>query len=90
MAVVKFTYALKRFFPNLQEMSAKGATLKEILEEVETQYPRMQSYLLDERGQLRNHVNIFINGTLVKDRSGLSDLFSPNSEIYIIQALSGG
>jgi len=90
MATVKFTYALEKFFPGIKEIPAKGNTLREILDEVEARYPRIQNYLLDDQGKLRNHVNIFINGSLITDRTTLSDAFSPDSEIYIIQALSGG
>jgi len=90
MPIVKFTYALEKFFPGIKEIPAKGMTLKEILDEVETKYPKIQSYLLDDQGKLRNHVNIFVDGRMITDRAGLSDTFSPTSEIYIIQALSGG
>jgi molybdopterin converting factor small subunit len=90
MATVKFTYALEKFFPGIKEIPAKGHTLREVLDEVEAKYPKIQTYLLDDQGKLRNHVNIFIDGSLISDRSGLSDAFSPDSEIYIIQALSGG
>ena len=90
MATVKFTYALKRFFPDLKEMTACGNTLTEVFNEVEASYPKVRSYLLDEQGSLRGHVNIFIDGNIIEDRDGLSDRFSPNSEIYIMQALSGG
>ena len=87
---IKFTYALKRFFPKLKDTSAKGNTLSEIFKEIETSYPGLQSYVLDERGSLRRHVNIFIDGKMINDRNKLSDTFSAGSEIYIMQALSGG
>ncbi|MHA4807793.1 MoaD/ThiS family protein [Flavitalea flava] len=90
MSTVKFTYALRRFFPGLKNMPAKGSTLTEILDEMEACYPGVRSYLLDEQGGLRQHVNIFIDNTLIKDRTALSDSLSANSEIYIMQALSGG
>jgi molybdopterin converting factor small subunit len=90
MPTVKFTKALKRFFPQLKDTSAKGDTLIEILREIETHYPGMCSYVLDEQGSLRKHVNIFIDGTIINDRNKLTDPFSEKSEIYIIQALSGG
>jgi hypothetical protein len=90
MPTVKFTKALKRFFPQLKDTSANGRTLTEILREIETHYPGMCSYVLDEQGSLRKHVNIFIDGSIINDRTKLTDSFSENSEIYIIQALSGG
>ena len=90
MPTVKFTKALKGFFPQLKETSANGKTLQEILHEIEASYPGMCSYVLDEQGSLRKHVNIFIDGSIINDRTKLTDSFSENSEIYIIQALSGG
>jgi len=90
MPTVKFTYALRRFFPGLKDTPSKGNTLKEVLKEIETTYPGIRSYILDEQGSLRRHVNIFIDGTLINDRTKLNDSFNDHSEIYIIQALSGG
>jgi molybdopterin synthase sulfur carrier subunit len=90
MTTVRFTKALKRFFPSLKETETTGKTLTEILNEMDDHYPGVRSYLVDEQGALRKHVNIFINGKIITDRTRLSDSFSENSEIYIIQALSGG
>jgi molybdopterin synthase sulfur carrier subunit len=90
MPTVKFTKALKRFFPQLKDTPACGKTLTDVLSEMETSYPGMCSYVLDEQGSLRKHVNIFIDGAIINDRTKLTDSFSENSEIYIIQALSGG
>jgi molybdopterin synthase sulfur carrier subunit len=90
MPTVKFTYALKRFFPKLKDIPANGNSLPEIFKEIESSYPGLSSYVLDETGSLRRHVNIFIDGKMINDRNKLSDPFSSNSEIYIIQALSGG
>jgi hypothetical protein len=90
MSTVKFTNALKRFFPDLKDTPAKGRTLSEILNEIEGSYPGVRSYLLDEQGNLRRHVNIFIDGTMIPDRTVLNLPFSEDSEIFIVQALSGG
>lgn len=90
MPTVKFTYALKRFFPGLQQTPAKGRSLSDIIGEMEAHYPGIRNYVLDDQGQLRRHVNIFIDGNMIKDKTKLTDTFTENSEIYIMQALSGG
>ena len=90
MPVVKFTKALKRFFPTLQDTPAEGASLPEILSEMDAHYPGIKTYLIDEQGGLRKHVNIFIDGSMIGNRDTLGDTFTAGSEIYIIQALSGG
>lgn len=90
MPTVKFTYALRRFFSGLKETPAYGTSLKEVLNEMETNYPGIRNYIVDDQGSLRKHVNIFIDGQLITDRISLSDDFTKDSEIYIMQALSGG
>ena len=90
MPTVKFTYALKRFFPQLKEMPVDSGNLSELLASIDKKHPGIQHYIVDERGSLRKHVNIFIDGELIKDREHLTDAFSDNSEIFIMQALSGG
>jgi hypothetical protein len=90
MPTVKFTYALKRFFPALNDVHIEGQTLHELLRKIDQRYPGLQAYIVDEAGALRKHVNIFIDGALIKDRQRLGDAFGENSEVYIMQALSGG
>ena len=90
MPTVKFTYALNTFFKGLEDTPVNGHSLWEVLREIDSSYPGIRNYILDEQGSLRRHVNIFIDGKMINDRSKLSDSVSANSEIYIIQALSGG
>ncbi len=90
MAKVRFTSALKRFFPTLTEGPVQGHTVREALENIERTYPGILNYLVDENGELRKHVNIFLRGELIQDRTTLNDLVSPEDELLIFQALSGG
>jgi hypothetical protein len=53
-------------------------------------YPALRSYLLDDQERLRQHVSVFIDGELIVDRERLTDAVAPASEIYVVQALSGG
>lgn len=90
MPTIKFTNALQRFFPALSETELEAGSLVEVLEQLEARHPGLRNYIVDEQGALRKHVNIFIDGDLIHDRDGLSDSFGERSEIYIMQALSGG
>ena len=90
MPTVKFTYALKRFFPALKDVPSEGNSFPEVFSELDFHYPGLSKYVLDEQGSLRKHVNIFIDGKMINDRTNLSDSFTATSEIYIMQALSGG
>ncbi len=90
MAKVKFTSALKRFFPTLEEVEMEGNSINEVLEKINIKYPGINSYLLEEDGSLRKHVNIFLGDELILDRIGLSDQVKSQDKILIFQALSGG
>lgn len=90
MAKIKFTSALKRFFPSLSETEIEGRSVKEVLYNVEKIHPGISSYLMDDNGVLRKHVNIFVQGDLIKDRNTLNDLVNHNDELLVFQALSGG
>ncbi|MDX2247566.1 MAG: MoaD/ThiS family protein [Bacteroidia bacterium] len=90
MIKVRFTSALKRFFPRLKDESVGGKTVADILSELEIRYPGLRYYLTDDQGCLREHVNIFIGQDLLSDRYHLTDTLCEGDEIYIMQALSGG
>jgi sulfur-carrier protein len=89
MARVSFTSNLRRH-REVREAEAGGATVREVLETVLGQDPVLRSYLLDDQGRLRKHVNVYLNGAPIADRAGLSDPAGPRDEIYVLQALSGG
>ncbi|MDA0196010.1 MAG: MoaD/ThiS family protein [Bacteroidetes bacterium] len=90
MAIVKFTANLKRFYPELEPITAQGETVAEVLREIENHHKGIKDYIVDEADELREHVNIFIGNELIKDREKLGDAVKPDDEIYIMQALSGG
>lgn len=90
MPTIRFTAALKRFFPDLVDQEVSGNTVKDILFQVNQRYPGIQSYLIEETGGLRKHINIFVRGELITDRSGLQDELGAQDEVVIFQALSGG
>ena len=90
MAVVKFTKNLQRFFPTIQTLEIEASSVAEIVSELDVQFPGLAGYIIDDHGALRHHVNIFVNGELVHDKTSLSDPVNTSSEVYIIQALSGG
>ena len=67
-----------------------GATVREVLASVFARVPRAAGYVLDEHGALRHHMVVFVDGVAVSDRRDLSDAVAPQSEVFVMQALSGG
>ncbi len=89
MATVVFTQNLQRHVEQ-GATDVAGATVREVLEHVFTANPRLRGYVVDERGVLRKHMVIFIDGKQITERERLSDEVGPRSEVYVMQALSGG
>lgn len=84
------------FTPNLErhlscpEASISGISVREALDAVFETNQQLRGYVLDDQSRLRQHMVIFVDGKTIVDRVHLSDSISPNSEIYVMQALSGG
>jgi molybdopterin converting factor small subunit len=89
MATVSFTANLRRH-REAPDAVADGGTVREVLDRVFADDPLLRSYVLDEQGRLRRHVNVFVGGRMVVDRRGLTDPVGPGDSIYVLQALSGG
>lgn len=89
MTRVIFTANLERHL-SCPTVAIEGRTVRQALDAVFAENPRLRSYIVDEQGRLRRHMNVFINDRAVADREGLSDTIAPEDEIYVFQALSGG
>lgn len=89
MVRVCFTANLKRHL-DCAEATVSGASVREALDAVFETQQKLRGYVLDDQSRLRQHMVIFIDGKMIVDRVHLSDAISPDSEIYVMQALSGG
>jgi molybdopterin synthase sulfur carrier subunit len=89
MARVRFTANLERHIQT-PAVDIPGETVRATLEAVFDSSPNLRSYILDDQSALRKHVSVFVDGEQIRDRHGLSDPVSPGSEIFVMQALSGG
>ncbi len=89
MARVEFTKNLQRHVP-CPPTDVEGATVREVLDAVFAQNTRLRGYVVDERGALRKHINVFVDGTQIADRLRLSDAVGPRGQVHVMQALSGG
>ncbi len=89
MASISFAQSV-RSHVEVEPCEMEGATVREVLEGVFAEHERLRSYVLDDRGAVRKHVTVIVNGTAVSDRKELSDLVAEKDEIFVMQALSGG
>ena len=89
MATVSFTPNLERHVECPTKV-VDGATVREVLDRVFADNPRLRGYVVDEQGALRYHMLVFVDGEQIADRERLSDPVRPTSELYVMQSLSGG
>jgi molybdopterin synthase sulfur carrier subunit len=67
-----------------------GQTVRSALEHVFIRYPSVRGYVMDDRGRVRHHVAVFVDGESLHDKQSLDVALGPRSEVYVMQALSGG
>jgi molybdopterin converting factor small subunit len=89
MPRVTFTANLQRHL-DVPSLDVGGARVGEVLAAVFAERPLLRSYIVDDQGRLRRHVNVFVNSAMIADRDGLSDAVRPDDEVFVFQALSGG
>ena len=89
MPRVVFTSNLQRHV-NCPETQVAAGTVRSALAQVFAAQPQARGYVLDEQGHLRKHVVVFVDGQRVRDRETLGDPVHDSSEVYVMQALTGG
>ena len=63
-----------------------GATVGEVLVALEREHPPIAGWVLDEQGRIREHVNVFVNGTHGEERTPVR----PDDRVHVLPAITGG
>ncbi len=86
MPLVRLRGPLKGLAENRSDHAVAGATVGELLRELERAHPAMGGWILDERGMIRRHINVFVNG----ERSGTETAVGGEDAVDVLPAISGG
>jgi molybdopterin converting factor small subunit len=86
MAIVRLRGPLKRLTGDRAEHTVEGATVVELLRELERAHPATGGWILDERGLIRRHINVFVNG----ERGGEDTAVAADARVEILPAITGG
>lgn len=70
-----------------REVEASGATLTELLADLDRQYPGLRFRVLDEQNKMRPHMRFFVNNEQVFE---VTHALRPTDSVILVQALSGG
>jgi len=88
--IVRIPTPLRKLTNEQDIVSGDGETLRACIDGLEAQYPGLKDRLLDETGELRRFVNIYINGEDVRFAQGVQTPLKGGDEISIVPAVAGG
>jgi len=86
MALLRLREPLKKLAGGRSDHPMQGDTVGELLRELERAHPAVGGWILDERGYIRRHINVFVNG-----ECGTEDTqVGPDDRLDVLPAISGG
>jgi sulfur-carrier protein len=86
MALVRVRGPLKKLAGDRGEHDVAGASVADLLRELERRHPPVSGWILDERGRIRRHINVFVNGERGRETTAVGDA----DRIDVLPAISGG
>jgi molybdopterin converting factor small subunit len=86
MAVVRLRGPLKQRAGDRAEHALEGGTVMALLQELERAHPATRGWIIDERGLIRRHINVFVNG----EQCGAETAVDEEDRVEVLPAISGG
>ena len=86
MAVVRHRAPLSELAGGRRELLLEGTTVAEVLRSLEREHPDVAGWILDERGRIREHINVFVNREYGREET----VVGPDDRLHVLPAISGG
>ena len=86
MPVVRLRAPLSELAGGKRELELDGSTVAEVLRSLEREHPDIRGWILDERGAIREHINVFVNKEYGREDTSVT----PSDRLHVIPAISGG
>ena len=90
MITVQIPMPLRPRCGGAAELAVPAANVRDVLGELERRHPDLHRGICDDTGQVRRHVNVFVNSDHVRDRAGLDTPLASGDLVIILPAVSGG
>jgi molybdopterin synthase sulfur carrier subunit len=87
---VRIPSALRKLTGGQAELSVEGATVKELLGDIGQQHPALLARITGENGELRQFLNVFVNGTDIRFEQELATAVKSGDEVSIVPSIAGG
>ena len=89
-ASVRIPTILRTYTGGSSEVEATGSTLAEVLDDLEANYTGIRARVLDDNGELRRFVNVYVGNEDVRFLDGLASPVAEGAQVSIIPAVAGG
>ena len=86
MPVVRLRAPLSELAGGKRELELDGSTVAEVLKALEREHPDTRGWILDERGAIREHINVFVNRDYGREDTAVGE----SDQLHVIPAISGG
>lgn len=90
MTTIRIPSPLRRYTNSQSKVQVNGATVQELIDNLESAYPGVKTRLCDDNGQIKRYVNVFVNGEEIRTLKGADTPVADKDEISIVPAMAGG
>ena len=90
MATIIIPTPLRKFTNNTAKLNVQGETIAQTVDELTVNFPDLKKHLLDDTGQIRSFVNIFVGNDDIRDLQRGDTVVKQDSVISIVPAIAGG
>ena len=87
---VRVPTPLRKYTQGADEVSAQGANVKSLVDDLEKNYPGIKERICDESGKVRRFVNVYVNGDDIRFLQNLETSLKEGDNISIVPAIAGG
>ena len=88
--MVRIPTPLRSVTKGASEVAAKGKDVGELIDDLDRQFPGLRDRLVEESGELRRFINIYVNQEDVRFLSGRETVLKDGDELSIVPAIAGG
>ena len=90
MSIVRIPQVLRAAAGGNKQLELAGASVRDLVEGLVTEYPTLRGPLLTDDGELNRFVNVYVNGQDVRYLDGLATPVGERDEVRLLPAMAGG
>jgi sulfur-carrier protein len=90
MPSVRFPNVMKYYVNNQAEFIVPASSVQELVNRVVEEYPSVKFHLVDSKGQLRKHFNVFVNNVHIRDLQGMQTQLKEDDKVILMASAAGG